>query len=170
MITGHELALALRSAYLSMHRRADAVLARFGVTADQFVLMAAIPDGEVLTQQELVRRLTSDASTVRAMLLLLEERGLVTRFVHPSDGRARCVTLTPKGKRALQRMIEASQSIRTRILEALGPDKDQLLKSMLSCVTEAMLNFQEIPSNKTMRKPSGGTAAAAILNPSEGVR
>jgi hypothetical protein len=68
MITGHELALALRSAYLSMHRRADAVLARFGVTADQFVLMAAIAEGDGLTQQDLVRRLSSDASTVRAML------------------------------------------------------------------------------------------------------
>jgi DNA-binding MarR family transcriptional regulator len=145
MIYGHELALALRSAYLSMHRRADAVLARFGVTADQFVLMTVISEGDGLTQQDLVRRLSSDASTVRAMLLLLEERALVRRAAHPSDGRARCVSLTPKGRRALQRMIDASQSIRTRILEALGPDQVNSLESLLACVAESMASAQELP-------------------------
>ncbi len=36
-MSGHELAMALRLAYLTMHRRTDAVLAKHGVTADQFV-------------------------------------------------------------------------------------------------------------------------------------
>jgi hypothetical protein len=35
----HDLARALRGAYLTMHRRADAYFARYGVTADQFVLL-----------------------------------------------------------------------------------------------------------------------------------
>jgi DNA-binding MarR family transcriptional regulator len=152
MITGHELALALRCAYLSMHRRADAALARFGVTADQFVLMAAIPEGEALTQQELVRLLSSDASTVRAMLLLLEARGMVERVAHPNDGRARCVSLTPKGRRALKRMFEVSQSIRTRILEALGPDQVISLRSLLECVTDAMVSSPELPASSSKRK------------------
>ena len=160
MITGHELALALRSAYLAMHRRTDAVLARFGVTADQFVLMAAIPDGAARTQQDLVRRLNSDASTVRAMLILLEERGLVARVAHPSDGRARAVSLTSKGKKALQRMLEASQHLRTRILDALGTDQEQSLKNLLERVTEAMESFQEPPGKPPHKPPSGNTEAA----------
>jgi DNA-binding MarR family transcriptional regulator len=138
MITGHELALALRSAYLAMHRRTDAVLASFGVTADQFVLLAALAEADALTQQDLVRRLSSDASTIRAMLLLLEERGLIARAAHPHDGRARCVSLTPKGRRGFQRMREASQGIRTQILEALRPDQVAALQKLLARVTRAL--------------------------------
>jgi DNA-binding MarR family transcriptional regulator len=158
MITGHELALA------------DAVLARFGVTADQFVLMAAIAEGDGLTQQDLVRRLSSDASTVRAMLLLLEERGMIRRPAHPSDGRARCVSLTPRGKRALQTMIEASHSIRTRILEALGPDRVDSLKSLLACVTEAMVTFPELQSNGISQKPAGSAREVPVKKPAEEAR
>jgi DNA-binding MarR family transcriptional regulator len=68
MSIGHDLALALRSAYLAMHRQADGALAPFGVTTDQFVLLAALAVAKALTQWELARRISSDASTVLAML------------------------------------------------------------------------------------------------------
>src|SRR5690242_8204901 len=84
---GHDLALALRAAYLALHRRSDAYFARHGVTADQFVLLAALAGGGARTQRDLARRAASDPNTVRAMLVLLEGRGLVTRGRHPTDGR-----------------------------------------------------------------------------------
>ena len=88
MVTGHELAMALRAAYLAMHRRTDAALARHGVTADQLVLLAALSAGDALTQSALGRQTNCDPNTVRAMLVLLEKRGLIARTPHPSDGRA----------------------------------------------------------------------------------
>ena len=39
------------------------------MTADQFVLLSALADADGVTQQELVRRVSSDPNTVRAMLL-----------------------------------------------------------------------------------------------------
>ena len=39
---GHDLAMALRAAYLTMHRRANAEFARFCLTADQFVILTAL--------------------------------------------------------------------------------------------------------------------------------
>ena len=80
--------MALRAAYWAMHRQTQARLARCGVTADQFVLLALLAEQDGITQQELVRRASSDANTVRAMLVLMESRGLVTRKGHPTDGRA----------------------------------------------------------------------------------
>ena len=35
-----ELPMALRAAYLALHRRSDARFLEYGVTADQFVLLA----------------------------------------------------------------------------------------------------------------------------------
>src|SRR3954470_16970551 len=98
MSSGRDIARALRGAYLALHRQTNACFAKDGVTADQFVLLAALADEDAVTQQELVRRVGSDPSTVRAMLLLLDGRGLVARERHAADGRARCVTLTGKGR------------------------------------------------------------------------
>ena len=98
MPTGHDIAMALRAAYASMHRQTNAALAPHGATAEQFVILAILTEQDGITQQELGRRATSDPNTIRATLLLLEERALVTRRQHPTDGRARCVTLTPKGR------------------------------------------------------------------------
>ena len=85
MTTNSELPMALRAAYLTLHRRSEAQFEKHGVTADQFVLLATLARGDALTQRELARRMPSDPSTVRAMLVLLEKQGLVRRDAHPSD-------------------------------------------------------------------------------------
>src|ERR687887_1880727 len=118
MTSGREIARALRAAYLALHRRTNACFADDGVTADQFVMLSALADADGVTQQELVRRVSSDPNTVRAVLLLLEGRGLVARAPHPADGRARRVTLTPDGRRPLKALWAKSEPIRARLLAA----------------------------------------------------
>lgn len=137
MNTGHDLAMALRAAYLAMHRRTDARLGRHGVTADQFVLLAALARGDARTQRDLGRRTASDPNTVRAMLLLLERRGLVARAPHPTDARARTVTLTAKGRRAYERLWGDSEPVRQELLAALRPGEAEALLDLLTRVTHA---------------------------------
>jgi len=135
MTTGHQLPMALRAAYLALHRRSDATFARHGVTADQFVLLATLAHGgHALTQRELARRMPSDPSTVRAMLVLLEWRGLVGRDAHPTDGRARTVTLTAAGRRALGKLWAAGEPIRAGMLAALTPGEADTLVGLLARV------------------------------------
>jgi DNA-binding MarR family transcriptional regulator len=130
--------MALRVAYLTFHRQVDAHFAEHGVTADQFVLLSALAEGEGVTQQELVRRISSDPNTVRAMLLLLEERGLVARVRHPTDGRARSVALTAKGRRRYAQLRAGSESLRTRLLAAFSPDEATAFLDMLGRIAEVM--------------------------------
>jgi DNA-binding MarR family transcriptional regulator len=138
MTAGHDLAMSLRAAYLAMHRQADAYLARSGVTADQFVLLARLAQGGPVTQQELARRASSDPNTVRAMLVLLEDRGLVARQRHPTDGRARSVALTKKGRRAHEKLSAGIQPLRARLLSAFQTDEVQVLCGLLDRVVQAM--------------------------------
>lgn len=138
MAGGHDLAMALRAAYLAMHRRADAALAPRGVTADQFVVLAALSDGAALTQRELARRTASDPNTVRAMLLLLEKRGYVARAPHPTDARARTVALTARGRQAYRRLWDAGEPVRTELLAALGPGDADALLALLTRVRRAL--------------------------------
>jgi DNA-binding MarR family transcriptional regulator len=133
-----ELPLALRSAYLALHRRSEARFAEYGVTADQFVLLATLARGQALTQRELARRMSSDPSTVRAMLVLLEQAGLVQRDLHPTDARARTVALSATGKRKFRQLWDAGESIRSEMVGVLRPDEAQTLVSLLTRVAVAL--------------------------------
>lgn len=149
MADSSKLPLALRSAYLAMHRKSDAQFAAYGVTADQFVLLATLSRGDAITQRELARRMPSDPSTVRAMLVLLETQGLVERDVHPSDSRARTVALTAAGKRKFRQLWNASGSIRTKMFEAIQPDDAVEFIRILSRIAESLNDEILSVSNRT---------------------
>ena len=157
MTSGHEVARALRAAYLALHRQTNDCFAKDGVTADQFVLLAALAESDAVTQQELVRRVGSDPNTVRAMLLLLEGRGLVARERHPTDGRARCVTLTVKGRQVFKKLWTKSEPLRARLLGAFRPDEVTALLGLLHRVAEVMAPTASNGSRTTKtRKRSQG--------------
>ncbi len=139
-----ELPIALRSAYLAMHRQTDAGFAKFGVTADQFVLLASLSRGDALTQRELARRMSSDPSTVRAMLILLEKKGFVERDVHPSDSRSRTVALTAAGKKKFRQLWTESELLRETMVDAIGPDGASEFIRLLIRLAEA-LNSESLP-------------------------
>jgi DNA-binding MarR family transcriptional regulator len=138
MTTGREIARALRAAYLALHRQTNDCFATDEVTADQFVLLSALADKDRVTQQDLVRRVSSDPSTVRTILLLLEGRGLVARERHPIDGRARCVILTAKGRRVFKKLWRKSEPLRARLLDAFRPEEVAALVGLLHRVAEVM--------------------------------
>jgi DNA-binding MarR family transcriptional regulator len=110
----------LRKAYLSFHRRANALMLKHGVTADQFVLLSVVAREPGITQITIVERTASDPNTVAAILRLLEERRLIRRETHARDARARCVFLTAEGRRAQRRAAKDSQSILATLLGCIG--------------------------------------------------
>jgi MarR family transcriptional regulator, lower aerobic nicotinate degradation pathway regulator len=138
MTSGREIARALRSAYLALHRQTNACLASDGVTADQFVVLSALADKDGVTQQDLVRRVGSDPNTVRAILLLLAGRGLIAREAHPSDGRARCVTLTAKGRLVFKKLWARSEPLRAQLLNGFKADEVTALVAFLYRVADVL--------------------------------
>lgn len=132
------LPLALRAAYMALHRSTDAKFAPHGVTADQFVLLLALNESRTLTQRELADRISSDPSTVRAMLVLLEKSGFVRRASHPTDSRAKTVELTPNGKRKLRKLWKVGQSIRDEMYDAMTPEEAELLIRLLRKVPDSL--------------------------------
>ncbi|MCC9600710.1 MarR family transcriptional regulator [Stieleria sp. JC731] len=137
-----DLPLALRAAYLSLHRNSDACFSDHGITADQFVLMSALAEGNALTQRELACRISSDPSTIRAMLVLLEDHGMVRRKPHPTDSRAKTVSLTAAGKRKVKKLGNAGQPIRDCMYEALSPAEAKKLVKLLGKVSDALKDYQ----------------------------
>lgn len=154
MNAGHDIAMALRTAYWTMHRRADASLQPLGVTANQFVLLALLAEEDGITQRNLVHRASSDANTVRAMLVTLEEKGLVVRKPHPRDGRAWSVSLSARGRRTYRRLWAASETFRERLRGIFSPRETGTLLDLLARLTDAMS-----PRDRDL-DPSSAPAAA----------
>jgi len=154
MVTGHEIAMGLRAAYWTMHRQTDACFAKHGVTANQFVLLALLADDDGITQQQLVRRASSDPNTVRAMLVLLESRGLVSRKRHPDDGRAHNVTLTRKGRQTYNRLVKKSEPLREKLSAAFRPEQAEAFVRFLNRISYAM----EQVENRGQRRSAVSTA------------
>ncbi|MHC4521051.1 MAG: MarR family winged helix-turn-helix transcriptional regulator [Planctomycetota bacterium] len=138
MATGHDIAMGLRAAYWSMHRQTNACLARHGATAEQFVLLALLAEQDRITQQELGRRASSDPNTIRLILVLLEDRGLLVREQHPTDRRARCVTLTRKGQRAYRKLSSELKPLQERLLGTLPSADAHTLVAFLARISDAM--------------------------------
>ena len=149
METKSRLPLELRAAYLFMHRSSDVQFGKFGVTADQFVLLATLARGHALTQRELAARMPSDPSTVRAMLVLLERRGLVTRNIHPTDGRARTVALTDLGRRKFRQVFKAGQAIRDQMVSSLSAAETKLLVKLLRRVSKSLADATTVVAAKS---------------------
>jgi DNA-binding MarR family transcriptional regulator len=135
-----DLAMALRGAYLTMHRKADSFFMKYGVTADQYVLLNLLARESGITQQALVVRASSDPNTVRAMLLLLEGRGLVARKRHPEDGRARSVSITKKGLKTYQRLRQASEQFLAQLVSDFRPEEVQTLRGLLRRIPPALMS------------------------------
>jgi DNA-binding MarR family transcriptional regulator len=148
-----ELPRLLRAAYLGMHRVSDAHFSRHGVTADQFVLLACLAEEDAITQQELAWRASSDPSTVRAMLVLLEGRGLLSRERDPGDRRARVVILTPKGRRLAERLWKTSEPIRAQMLSGFSAEEARLLAGCLRRLIDNLV-VAKASRGRTQVKPA----------------
>ena len=155
MAGGHDIAMALRAAYWWMHRQTNAWLAPLGMTADQFVLLTLLVEYDGITQQGLARQASSDANTIRAMLILLEQRGLVARQQHPTDGRALRVTLTPKGRRTYARLCTQIKPLQDVLASPFEPGQATTLIDYLDRISHAMMDERRAghtPSSKTTHK------------------
>jgi DNA-binding MarR family transcriptional regulator len=138
MTAGKDVARGLRAAYLLMHRKTQSVLAVYGITADQYVLLARLSTEDGIMQKELTERVSSDPNTVRGMLVLLEDKGLVERKRHETDRRAHRVFLTIRGRRLYAKSDRALRPLRETMLAPLSQEEAQALVLYLDRVVEAM--------------------------------
>jgi DNA-binding MarR family transcriptional regulator len=154
--------MRLRAAYLGLHRRTNAALAPFGVTADQFVVLTAIAERGGLTQKELARRTGSDPNTMSEILIRLETRELITRNRNPDDGRARSISLTPRGRKMQRSLWKESAPLRAELeslftsqaMNALASGLEKVAVAMIPPEPRAMGATRRIRSSDHSGKPS----------------
>ena len=106
-------------------RTIRAALAPFDLTHVQFVLLAVLAsaaDEDSVTQRDIAERAGTDPMMTSQVLRALEAKELVERRVHPSDRRARLLTITAAGLRLVNRANSAVETADRAYFGALGDD------------------------------------------------
>ncbi len=80
---------------------------------------------------ELADQLQITKQSVNDLLAHLEQRGYLTREPDPTDGRARIIRLTAKGRRLEKTVNGAAQAAELQIAELLGPREFSHLRHAL---------------------------------------
>ena len=109
--------LAITNRYLApVHAEIEE---RYGLTRDDVAVLVHLAATETATAQEIVRHTGRPKNSMSRSVVSLEERGIIRRSPHPTDGRAAVLQLTAKGRK-----------LRAVLAEAFGEADERLLASL----------------------------------------
>jgi DNA-binding MarR family transcriptional regulator len=125
------LCLHLQRAARALARRFDDALRPVNLTNGQFSLLMSLNRPEPPAMAVVASLLAMDRTTLTAALKPLQRRGLVNVTADPTDGRARLMTLTPKGRRLLVQAVPIWKSTHLAVESLLRDrDPDRLRKNL----------------------------------------
>lgn len=121
----------------AVQRQMGPYFAQFGLTPPQFQMLTVINrlKDEPITQRRLARELYVSFPNITVMLARLEEVELIRRRPNPDDGRAKLVSLSPKGRSLLRRIW----AVHERQLEHLMAGLEESERSELSRLLNKMI-------------------------------
>jgi DNA-binding MarR family transcriptional regulator len=102
-----------------------------GLTPALFVVLNVLGAREGAIQQELGSAMGIDPSTMVSLIDQLEGAGLARRRPHPQDRRARQVSITPKGRRLLERARKLAFEVEDEVLRGLTAAQHRELPTLL---------------------------------------
>ncbi|MCA8898465.1 MAG: MarR family transcriptional regulator [Hyphomonas sp.] len=133
-----------------------------GITLRQFSLLAALDGNDGASQSDLVNATGIDRSTLADMVARMESSGLIKRASSKTDARAKSVTLTAKGKKALDKALPAVEKADAALFAEMPKTKQDALMSGLMGMTEPAA-----PAPKAARKAPAAKKAPAKKAPAK---
>jgi len=113
------------------HTRIAAALESVGLTPALFGLLNVLGAREGANQQEIGAAMGVDPSTMVSLIDELENAGLAKRRPHPTDRRARAVSITPKGRRVLEQARRMAAQVEDEVLRGLTAAERRELLTLL---------------------------------------
>jgi DNA-binding MarR family transcriptional regulator len=107
-----------------------------------WLVLAALDDGQQRTQLELSRMVCVDKTTLISVLDRLEQQELIVRTVHPTDRRVRIPQITPAGRRVYAKFATARDTAEARALDGVDPEQRTLLLDLLARIADRQIAAQ----------------------------
>src|SRR5689334_13536219 len=129
-VTAAGLAEQLRAAITRLNRRLRQTRPVGELTQNQLSVLASLELAGAMTPRELSDAERVQPPTMTKVLAKLEERGLIQRAPHPTDGRQVLLSATDEGRAVLLEQRRAKAEWLTRRLAKLTPeDRDTLARA-----------------------------------------
>src|SRR5215467_8372308 len=126
-LTPAALATELRDGIVRLNRRLRQVRPLGEVTQSQISALTSLELAGALTPRELAEAERVQPPTMTKLVAKLEDRGLVQRTPHPTDGRQVILAATELGRQVYAEHRSARDAWLTRRLAALTPEERDTL-------------------------------------------
>jgi DNA-binding MarR family transcriptional regulator len=126
-ITSAQLAAALRDSITRLNRRLRQARPIGDLTITQLSALTSLELNGALTPRELADAERVQPPTLTKIVAKLEERGLVQRTPHPTDGRQVILAATESGRAVILEHRRARDEWLAKRLAALTPDERETL-------------------------------------------
>ena len=115
----------------------------YGLTLPQWKTLGAIRKHDSVTQVALSSELDIDAMTLSGILDRMEKRGLIERFVHPDDSRAKLARLTPEGLELVSAAQVVGFEVFQQAMAGLTPDDLTTLVGYLTRIRDNLTDIEQ---------------------------
>ena len=112
-------------------RIAQQYRARFGLSVNEWRMMAVLGDGGAMTQRDLADRTLLDKVAVNRASKTLVDRGLVARSSHSRDGRSHLLELTATGTQVHDEIMPLAQAIEQELFASFTDEERSMLRDVL---------------------------------------
>jgi DNA-binding MarR family transcriptional regulator len=129
-----EVGLHYLTTSAKLRRTVDEHMARGGVSLARTKILQVLARSGPIKQAKLATELGLAARSITQAVEAMERDGLVRRTSDAEDRRAKMVTATAEGTRALAAGETAGDEILRRIFRRLGPDQLETLDEMLTVI------------------------------------
>lgn len=108
------------------------ILARHGLSEQQWRVLRVLGEVENREAREVCERACILAPSLTRILKIIEDRGLVTRNVDPTDRRRLLLSITPKGLELIAVVTQEASTGYAEFRERFGAERIELLLDMLA--------------------------------------
>ena len=115
---------------------------RFGLSRDEWRVLAALAEENQMKTTDLIAHTTLDKMQVSRALARMESAALIERAPDPEDGRARIVRPTGAARKLYQKIVPMVQAREAFLLEALTPQEREVLLGAMDKVMERALQLE----------------------------
>lgn len=128
-----------------MKRRFEEEARAHGITLPQWRALAHIGGNEGISQVALAAAIDADPMTISGVLDRLDKRGLIERYVDPTDSRAKLARLTPEGREVIRTAREVGLSMYEGALDGVSPADRETVVAVLGRMRGNLLGQPAAP-------------------------
>jgi len=132
------LGFTLHRTYMRMRAISARRLRPYGLTPDQFAVLAILWDHPGLSQREVAQILIKDAANVTRIIDRLEDKGLLERRQDPTDRRAYRIYPSKSARTLRKTLGPRVLDIRAEVFQGLTKKEQDSMRKLLDKLFDSM--------------------------------